>query len=511
MNISTETYRDRVAGCWAGKCLGGAIGMPFEGVPYQPEMCPETINVQDVPNDDLELQLVWLIALERHGINLTHEHLAEYWLNDIKHGCDEYSIAIRNMRRGIMPPESGCEDNFFADGMGAAIRSEIWAAVFPGRPDAAAHFASIDASVDHWGDGVWSEVFLAMAESYLFIDNNIATSLRFALDKIPATTRLAAGLNLVFELYAQKCSAEEAKLIILQKLYHYNFTDCIMNLAILTYALLWGDGDFIKTILLAVNCGRDTDCTAATCGAFLGLAYGSSIIPQDLMQKLSSDLTLGELIAAIHNIPKTLDELTERTIALHKQLEPLLPQDEYPAYQPFIQEKPRGFDRANWLLLDDAEHDIDTIKEELLRTGTCPEELKSKIITTNGLTLNLSDYAKNANMLNLFTFLEVSNTDTPAEEIVMSATADVGMTLWLDKQRIMNHHSRQMAIPSFHRAEGGAAFSYPLHNGDKKLVHIKLYSCLPPLRCTLMFGNQFNDHLDGFKMHINHSASSSPQ
>ena len=68
MNLSPETYRDRVYGCWAGKCLAGAIGMPFEGVSYQPALRPETITVLDVPNDDLELQLVWLIALERHGL-----------------------------------------------------------------------------------------------------------------------------------------------------------------------------------------------------------------------------------------------------------------------------------------------------------------------------------------------------------------------------------------------------------------------------------------------------------
>ena len=49
--------RERISGCWAGKCLGGAIGMPFEGVPYRPNLTPESIRLrQDVPNDDLEMQ-----------------------------------------------------------------------------------------------------------------------------------------------------------------------------------------------------------------------------------------------------------------------------------------------------------------------------------------------------------------------------------------------------------------------------------------------------------------------
>lgn len=497
-----EVYRDRVMGCWAGKCLAGAIGMPFEGVPYQPELRPETIYVQDVPNDDLELQLVWLIALERHGLELNGQHLAEFWLNNIQHGCDEYSMAIRNMSRGIMPPESGYEDNFFVDGMGAAIRSEIWAAVFPGRPDAAAHFAAMDAVVDHWGDGVWSEVFLATAESRLFVDDDIKASLIFALETIPDTTRLQSALRMVLDLYEQGCNAEEAKPVIMKKVYHHNFTDCVMNLAILTFALLWGEGDFVKTVLLAVNCGHDTDCTAATCGAFLGLARGSKVIPEDLMKKLSSTLTLGDLIAKIDGVPKTLPELVDRTIALHERLKGDLPEAHYPAYEPFVQDTPRGYDSARWLLLDEAEHDISAIKENLLRDGVCPEELKQHIITTAGLTFELSNYASDFNTLNLFTILDVTNTDTDKDDVVLSITADVGLTLWIDGQRLINHHSRQLAIPSFHRAEGGAAFCYPLQNGDRKLVHLKLYACMPPLKCTLMFGNLFNDHLDGFKMDI---------
>ncbi len=503
MNMSSESYRDRVYGCWAGKCLAGAIGMPFEGVPYQPDLRPESIYVQDeVPNDDLELQLVWLIALERYGVNLTTEHLAEFWLKDIRHGFDEYSIALRNMRRGIMPPASGYEDNFFADGMGAAIRSEIWALVFPGQPNAAAHFAAMDAVVDHWGDGVWSEVFLAVAECCLFENNDVAAALLFALDSIPETTRLSPALRKVFELYEQGCGAEEAKSIIMQQFAHHNFTDCVMNLAILTYALLWGGGDFVKTVLYAINCGRDTDCTAATCGAFLGVAYGVDVIPEELMKKLSLDIALGEVIGQLEGIPKTLPELVERTVALREHLMGELPETPYPAYRPFVQDKPACFDQARWLVLDEADHDVDTIKEELLRVGVCPATLQKHIIETNGLTFDLSEHAHDFNMLNLFTVLKVGNIDTAPEDVVLSATADVGMTLWLNRQRLFNHHSRQLSIPSFHRAEGGAAFHYPLQNGDRMLVHIKLYSCQAPLKCTFMFGNQFNDHLDGILLDI---------
>ncbi len=500
--LSESTYRDRVEGCWAGKCLAGAIGMPFEGVPHSPNLCVEQIHVQDVPNDDLELQLVWLLAMERHGVALRAEHLVRSWVEDIRHGCDEYSIALRNMRHGLLPPESGCADNVFIDGMGAAIRSEVWAALFPGRPDAAGFFASNDARVDHWGDGVWSEVFLASAESRMFAGIDVEVALRQSLADVPASTRLRPTLEGVFALREQGLAAESAKALLMPRVHSHNFTDCVMNLAFIVYALLWGEGDFIKTVLLAVNCGRDTDCTAATVGAILGIVYGREIIPEALLGKLSPELSLGEQIGSIPGVPHSLAELTDRTVALRERLARGLPAEPYPAYEPCPRAAPTGHDRAHWLVLDDPSLDIAAIREELLKTGVCPKPLKQHVITTEGLTLDLSAFAREANTLNLFSFLRVENPDVAPEEVVVSATADVGMTLWFDRTRLLNHHSRQLSIPSFHRAEGGAAFHYPLKLGDRRLVHLKLYSCLPPLTCTLMFGDLYNDPLDGFKLSI---------
>ena len=103
-------------------------------------------------------------------------------MEKIQHGCDEYSIAIHNMKHGIMPPASGWKNNFFADGMGATIRSEIWALIFAERPDAAGYFAQQDAQADHWGDGVRGEVFMAEAEAYACIHSDIEGALRFALE-----------------------------------------------------------------------------------------------------------------------------------------------------------------------------------------------------------------------------------------------------------------------------------------------------------------------------------------
>lgn len=494
------TYRDRVAGCWAGKCLGGAAGMAFEGVPYRPRLTADRICLQNVPNDDLELQLVWLVAMERHGLALDAGDLGRAWLAHIPAGCDEYCIALRNLRHGIMPPYSGYVDNCFADGMGAAIRSEIWAALFPGQPDTAARYASYDAMVDHWGDGVYAEMFLAAAESIAFGGGAIATALREARGRIPAECRVGRTIDEVFARHDRgDLTLDDAVVWTSDHFRHANFTDCAMNLAAVVTALLWGEGDVTRTVLAAVNCGRDTDCTAATCGALLGIARGAAAMPPEWLARLDDRLALSAFVEAVPGVPLTLTDMTARTVALSRRLGRPAPPTE-PLYVPCAPApRPAVLPTARWLVTELPAHEAAALAETLRTTGRCPAEWQDRIITTGDLQVDLSAFARDANTLDLFTFLEVHN---PPETVVLSVTADVGLTLWIDGVRLVNHHSRQLSIPSFHRAEGGAAFAYPVADGDRKLVHLRLYNCLPPLHGALLFGGIDNNHLECCRLTI---------
>ena len=52
--------------------------------------------------------------------------------------------------------------------------------------------------------------------------------------------------------------------------------DSALNL----YKLVQGEGDFEKSIAIALNCGEDTDCTCATMGAVYGILFGAKNIPE---------------------------------------------------------------------------------------------------------------------------------------------------------------------------------------------------------------------------------------
>lgn len=80
-NINLTEYRDKVEGCWAGKNIGGTLGAPMEG---SRELTHHEFYTQDLqgapaPNDDLDLQLIWLEAIERHGLYNLTPRLSRWW------------------------------------------------------------------------------------------------------------------------------------------------------------------------------------------------------------------------------------------------------------------------------------------------------------------------------------------------------------------------------------------------------------------------------------------------
>ena len=85
MKLAFAEYKRKVLGCWMGKNIGGTLGEPFEG---KRQLNNINFYVQDLkgnppPNDDLDLQLVWLCAAEKYGSRLNAQILAEYWLSYI--------------------------------------------------------------------------------------------------------------------------------------------------------------------------------------------------------------------------------------------------------------------------------------------------------------------------------------------------------------------------------------------------------------------------------------------
>ena len=321
LKLNRKVYLDKLYACWLGKNIGGTLGAPYEGK-------QTFLNVQGfrspsgepLPNDDLDLQLVWLVAMERNGPERIHTNvLADYWLEWLPPYWNEYGTCKTNLRLGLLPPMSGEFDNErWKDSNGAWIRSELWAAFAPGVSDVAIKYAVADAMVDHGlSEGTYAEVFTATLQSLAYIESDIRVLLNAALSKIPENSAIAQTVRLVMNGYDNGVDYKEIREQVLKLNEKLGWFQAPSNLGFVTIGLLYGEGDFKKSVLYAVNCGDDTDCIAATVGATLGIIGGTSAIPDDWKQFVG-DRIITISISGMHSkrVPKSCTELTERIAAL---------------------------------------------------------------------------------------------------------------------------------------------------------------------------------------------------
>ncbi|MBQ9951250.1 MAG: ADP-ribosylglycohydrolase family protein [Clostridia bacterium] len=313
-----KTFFDKVYACWMGKNIGGTLGGPLEGRMELMDIKGYTQSfIESVENDDLDLQLVNLHCVEQYGGRADVSLLSREWLEHVHFEYDEYGHSLTNMRRGLGTPLSGCFNNFFTDCMGSPIRSEIWAVICAGMPDLAAYYAYHDASVDHaGGEGVYGEIFFAVLESMAFVETDKFVLIDKALSYLPEESVVRKAVELLLDCYHKGMSWVEARQAIIDRFAGDNFTFAPVNIAFTLVGWLYEEG-FTKQMLTTLNCGYDTDCTVATLGSLLGILYGTKYLDSYWTEPLGEKIITSRPITGF-DAPKTITELTERSLAARK-------------------------------------------------------------------------------------------------------------------------------------------------------------------------------------------------
>lgn len=333
-------YQDRVYGAWYGKLIGLILGQPTEGWPkarieekarlvgaypityYMPSDFQSPLKnflmgkFNGSPsNDDSDLMLTSLLALRESGINLTSRNIAEAWVKHVGGACTAEGIALENFKKGIWPPASAIVDNPYGEWIGAQMRGDIWGMIAPGMPKIAARYAAVDASITHTGNGIYAEQFISAALSIAMVEKSPEKVIRTALKTLPANCVYATAVNDVlrwhkenkdwqatWELVNKKWAVFEDgtasrkfkndKFNTMKDLYQWADNKWVyadVNGAACVLALLYGEGDFSKSICIAAMCGYDNDCNAGTVGAIVGAMIGEKAIPQRWKDPIHDD------------------------------------------------------------------------------------------------------------------------------------------------------------------------------------------------------------------------------
>ena len=347
LRLDEGQLRDRLSGAWLGRCAGCTLGKPVEGwtheqirrylepagayplldyvpalppAPAGPELraCwPETTRgrIRFVArDDDIDYTILGLHILETHGFGFRPQDVAAEWLDHLPFAKTYTAerVAYRNLVSGLRPPETTTHRNPYREWIGAQIRADMWGYVLPGRPRQAARLAFQDAALSHAANGIYGAMWSAALIAACFVASDVRSALVTSLQHIPPRSRLAEALGHVLDLHASGLGWSEARDQLHARHRQYSWVHTVGNAAIVAAGLLWGDGDYSRTVGLVVQAGQDTDSNGATAGSVFGALHGATALPPAWVDPLG-DLVRSAIVGFDN---ARISDLAERTFRL---------------------------------------------------------------------------------------------------------------------------------------------------------------------------------------------------
>ena len=292
--MSIMDLRDRIAGGWAGKMIGVSFGAPTEfraqGKTYEEKLAWEPGRVNNsLQQNDIYVQLSFMMTMDRYGVNAPAEKFAESFASAGYPLWHANAQARKNFFDGVMPPLSGSpEYNSHADDIDFQIEADYIGFMCPGMPRTAGKLADKVGHIMNYGDGVYGGMFVGALYTHAFFETNIEKIVDEALRSIPAKSEYALCIRDVVLLHRRfpddwraawrrletKWSADD----ICGALQPFNI-DAKLNGAYIVMGLLYGDGDFGKTMEISLRCGQDSDCNPSNAAAVIGVIKGMKGTP----------------------------------------------------------------------------------------------------------------------------------------------------------------------------------------------------------------------------------------
>ncbi|MGH7596417.1 MAG: ADP-ribosylglycohydrolase family protein [bacterium] len=315
---------DRARGALLGLAAGDALGSPTEGkspdfIKSQWGRVADFLSEAQAGTDDTEYALFSAKLILEYGRALTSELVARAWQEHIIAASNEYKgagfseiLTIANLRKGLMPPQSGQHLHSWSDGL--AMRVAPYGIVAAGDPKLAAQLAEIDGAVSHSGEGIYSGKAVAAAVAAAAGGASLQDIIMAAHAVIPANSWTARAIAMGVKIGGQSEEVWSA----LQPLYeriacaYYHWADLAPEAVGLAFGILTAaQGKFEEAVLGSVNVGRDADTIAAICGAITGASAGEKKIPASWLARIT--IAKGNCIKTVKgmNISEVAEKLAE--------------------------------------------------------------------------------------------------------------------------------------------------------------------------------------------------------
>lgn len=365
--IEKEELKDKIEAYWLGQLVGNYIGFPFENtytkdpIPilidrYYTVNDPEVADLQMNRNDrrgygdimadamggawsddDTDIEFVTLHAVEKYGLDLNYAEITEMWKKHINRFIWGANRQARDlMDEGMLPPNTGNkENNPHWYRITSQLVNEIWSVFYPGMPNKAEERAEWGSKImcDDWA--VHATRAYAVMYSAAFFEKDVNKLVAQAASTLPETSPYKRGMQDVIKWHAQNKDWRDTRKLIHDNYYEYvddfkvpdPYLSSVVNGLSGIMAILYGQGDFRKTVAISVSAGYDCDNQAATCGGLLGVINGTKGIPKELLLELPSrgkwDLPFNNTYInySRDGLPNynTISEIVDRILAITEQ------------------------------------------------------------------------------------------------------------------------------------------------------------------------------------------------
>jgi hypothetical protein len=310
--ISVQDYRNKVLASWLGQIVGNIYGLSYEfafidepGPDEFPYGFGDTLTrVREMggafSDDDTDVEYMYLLQMERHGIEPTYRQLADAWKHHVRNRVWVANrSALTLMHAGYSPPVTGSKafnPNWFQ--IDPQLVNEIWAVTAPGMVDYATQKSAWAARITNDGFGIEPTIHYAAMYAAAFFEDDIERLIDIGTAVLPPGSRFADTVEEMKRLHrAYPDDWQRARREMADRYYgvfDYNahawpVVDANLNGACGILALLYGGGDFQRTLDIASGLGFDADNQAATMSGLLGIVHGMAGIPEDLLFPLGRD------------------------------------------------------------------------------------------------------------------------------------------------------------------------------------------------------------------------------
>lgn len=351
--IKKEKLTEQIIGAWQGRVAGCMLGKTVECIrsheltPFLKETNNYPMNryityneikedmfdkykfdfrsrnyvdqIKSMPSDDdMNYVVLAQLIVDGFGRNFTAYDVSRAWLKYQPKDsyCTAEKVAFRNFIEGYAPPQSAIYKNPFREFIGAQIRVDYYGYINPGNPELAAEMAYRDTSISHVKNGIYGAMFCAAMISIAAVTNNIEDIILGGLAEVPHTSRLYEDCMAVYNMYKDGKDYDTI-LNHIKSRYdeytEYGWCHAISNSMVVVLSLLFGKGDYAKSIGIAVQSAYDTDCNGATVGSILGMANGMNSIPEywtkPFNNKLDTTIFGLEQVDIIECAKKTLEHI----------------------------------------------------------------------------------------------------------------------------------------------------------------------------------------------------------